>query len=84
MLPRLLPRMDADVAARIQQESERIGITIHTGIQVNAIATAAGGLTVRFTQDGAEKTVAAAMVANGAGRVPAVEHLNLGGGRGRT
>src|SRR5690606_3430003 len=34
MLPRLLGQMEADAVDRIAGESERIGITLHTGVTV--------------------------------------------------
>ena len=36
-LPQLLPAMDADAVARLQAESERIGIRIKTGVGVKRI-----------------------------------------------
>ena len=76
-LPRLLPRLEADVVEQIYKESERIGIDIHTGVEVSGIAPSGGELTVRFTQGGKEMSVTAAKVANGAGRVPDVDNLGL-------
>jgi glutathione reductase (NADPH) len=79
-LPRLLPRMDEDAVAQIQKESERIGIDVLTGVEVTAISESGNGLEVRFTHDGAEKTVVGDRVANGTGRVPALDGLDLDAG----
>ncbi len=79
-LPRLLPRLDPDAVARLHAESERIGIEIFTGVEVAAIAQADGGLEVRFTHDGAEKRVVADRVANGTGRIPDLDDLDLAAG----
>ena len=79
-LPRLLPRNDADAVARVQKESERIGITVLTGVEVTGIENAGRALTVRFTHDGAAKTVTADKVANGTGRIPDLDGLDLAAG----
>ncbi len=76
-LPRLLPRLDADAVARIHQESERIGIEIFTGVEVEEIAKSGNALEVRFTHDGSSLAVAADRVANGTGRVPDLDGLDL-------
>ena len=77
VLPRLLPRMDAGAVEQIHRESERIGITIQTGVRVNAVVRGSGDLTVKYSQGDAEKTVTATRVANGAGRVPDLDTLDL-------
>ena len=79
-LPRLLPRMEADAVARIHRESERIGIDILTGVEIEEIAESGGGLEVRFMHEGERKALTAARVANGAGRIPDVEDLDLHAG----
>jgi glutathione reductase (NADPH) len=76
-LPRLLPRMDEDAVAQIAKESERIGIDIFTGVEVASVTEAGNGLEVRFSHDGAEKTVVGDRVANGTGRIPALDGLGL-------
>jgi glutathione reductase (NADPH) len=48
MAPQLLPRLDADAVAAIRSESERLGITIKTGVQVEAIEKAGDKLQVHF------------------------------------
>jgi glutathione reductase (NADPH) len=79
-LPRLLPRTEADAVAQIHKESERIGIDILTGVKIQEIAPADGGLEVRFEHDGETKSLTAQTVANGTGRVPDLDGLDLAAG----
>ncbi len=76
-LPRLLPRMDEDAVEQVRKESMRIGIDVATRVEVTAIAPHGDGLEVRYTHEGAEKSVVADRVANGTGRVPALDGLDL-------
>jgi glutathione reductase (NADPH) len=80
VLPRLLPRMDEDAVARGHAESERIGIEIATGVTVEAVDKSGDGLVVRYTKDGATRGIPAATVANGAGRIPDLDGLDLEAG----
>ena len=79
-LPQLLPAMDADAVARLQTESERIGIRVKTGVSVKRIEPANGRLRVIFTHDGTEHAAEADRVVNGAGRVANVDTLDLAAG----
>ena len=79
-LPRLLPRMDADAVAQVHKESERIGIDILTDVTVQEVVSTDGGLAVRFTHEGEARTLTAQVVANGAGRIPDLEGLDLAAG----
>jgi glutathione reductase (NADPH) len=79
-LPRLLPRMDADAVAVIRKESERIGIVVRTGVEVVRIEQTGGRLRVIYTEDGAERAVAADRVVNGTGRIANVDGLDLAAG----
>jgi glutathione reductase (NADPH) len=76
-LPQLLPAMDADAVARIQTESERIGIRVRTGVGVKRIEPANNRLRVVFTHQGAEHAIEADRIVNGAGRVANVDTLDL-------
>src|SRR6476619_1468090 len=38
MLPRLLANMDADAVAQLRSETERIGVAIHAGVEIQRIA----------------------------------------------
>ena len=79
-LPQLLPAMDADAVARLQTESERIGIRVKTAVSVKRIERANGRLRVVFSHDGAEQALEADRVVNGAGRVANVDTLDLAAG----
>jgi glutathione reductase (NADPH) len=79
-LPRLLPRLDPDAVAKLHAESERIGIAVATGVEVEDVAQVDGALEVRFVHEGAQKTVLADRVANGTGRVPDFDGLDLTAG----
>ena len=79
-LPRLLPRMDEDAVARVHAESERIGIEIATSVTVEVVEKAGDGLLVRYAKDGEARELRAAVVANGAGRIPDLDGLDLAAG----
>ncbi|MBT6108861.1 MAG: NAD(P)/FAD-dependent oxidoreductase [Rhodospirillales bacterium] len=80
VMPRLLPRVEAGAVAAIQAESERLGINVKTDVQVKAVAKSGDKLAVTYDLDGAEQTVKADRVINGAGRVANVETLDLNAG----
>ncbi len=79
-LPQLLPAMDADAVARIQTESERIGIRVKTAVSVKRIEPANNRLRVVFTHHGTEHAAEADRVVNGAGRMANVDTLDLAAG----
>jgi glutathione reductase (NADPH) len=81
VLPQLLPGMDADGVARLQEESERIGIDVRTGVDVRRIEPAGRRLRVIFTHGGLERGIEADRVVNGAGRIANIETLDLAAGR---
>src|SRR5262252_1941687 len=68
MLPRLLTGMDADAVAQLHSETERIGVAIHTGIEVQRIERAGDRLRVIYREGGSEHAIEADRVVNGAGR----------------
>lgn len=80
-LPQLLPAMDADAVARLQAESERIGIRVKTAVRVKRIERVEHRLRVVFDHDGAEHAMEADRVVNGAGRVANVDTLDLAAGQ---
>ncbi len=80
VMPRLLPRVEADAVAAVQAESERIGITVKTSVDVKEIAKANGKLRVVFELDGQQHSVEADRVVNGAGRIANVDMLDLDAG----
>ncbi len=77
---RPLPALDADVVARLADETRRLGVDLYTGARTTRIERGADGLVVHFEHEGKQKSVAAALVANGAGRVPDVAGLDLAAG----
>ena len=79
-LPQLLPAMEADAVARLQTESERIGIRVRTSVSIKRIESANGRLRVVFTHGGAEHVAEAERVVNGAGRIANVDALDLAAG----
>jgi glutathione reductase (NADPH) len=79
-MPRLLPAVDQDAVAAIRTESERIGIAIKTDVRVTRIEQAGDRLRVVFDHDGAEHSLAADRIVNGAGRVANVAGLDLDAG----
>ena len=79
-LPQLLPAMDADAVARIQIESERIGIRVRTGVNVKRIEAANNRLRVIYNHEGKEHAAEADRIVNGAGRVANVDALDLAAG----
>ncbi|MGH6923105.1 MAG: dihydrolipoyl dehydrogenase family protein [Propylenella sp.] len=80
-LPHILGGMDADGVEQVRRESERIGITIHTDVKVERIEPTGDRFRLVFTKDGAESTIAADRVVNGAGRVADVDKLDLDAGK---
>jgi glutathione reductase (NADPH) len=77
VLPQLLPAMDADAVVHLQGETERIGISVSTAVNVKRIEPANGHLRVVFSRDGTEHAIEADRVVNGAGRVANVDTLDL-------
>jgi glutathione reductase (NADPH) len=80
-LPQLLPAMDADAVARLQAESERIGIRVKTAVSVKRIERINRRLRVVFDHDGTEHAMEADRIVNGAGRVANVDTLDLAAGQ---
>jgi len=74
---RLLPRIEADLVEQVTKESRRIGIDILTDAQVDRVEMTGGERTVHFRHGGRARRCSAAVVANGIGRVPDVERLDL-------
>lgn len=80
VMPRLLPRVEADAVAAVRTESERIGIAVKTGVNVKELTKANGKLRVVYEHDGGEHGIDADRVVNGVGRVANVDTLNLEAG----
>jgi glutathione reductase (NADPH) len=82
VLPRPLAGFDADAVEKIARESERIGITMMTGVKVKRVAAAGDRrFVVSYEHEGAERTIEADRVVNGAGRIPDVDTLDLAAGQ---
>jgi glutathione reductase (NADPH) len=80
VLPRLLTNMDADAVAQLHSETERIGVVIHTAVEIRRIERAGQRLRVVYQQGGSEHAVETDRVVNGAGRVPDLDGLDLAAG----
>jgi glutathione reductase (NADPH) len=57
VLPQLLPALDRDAVALLQEQSERIGLQIETGVRIERIDQAQGRLQVTFADDHVERKV---------------------------
>lgn len=79
-LPRLLPRMDIDAVEAIRKETERLGVTIKTGVSVKEITKSNGKLQVDYEHGGQAQSQTAARIVNGAGRIANVASLDLDAG----
>jgi glutathione reductase (NADPH) len=79
-LPRLLGDIDADAVDQLRTVTERLGVAIHTGVAVRRVERAGDRLRVVFEEEGAERTVEADRVVNGAGRVANIDGLDLAAG----
>jgi glutathione reductase (NADPH) len=79
-LPRILDHMDADAVAQLRQATERIGIAVHTGVEIRQIERAGDTLRVVYHEGGQERAVEAERVVNGAGRLANVGGLDLAAG----
>ncbi len=80
VLPRLLDNMDADAVAQLHVATERLGVAIHTGVEIQRVEQAGDRLRVVYQEGGSERTVEAERVVNGAGRVADVVGLDLAAG----
>jgi glutathione reductase (NADPH) len=76
-MPQLLPRLDQDAVTAIRGESERIGIDVKVGVEVEAIEKTGDKLQVHFTHEGKRQSVEANQVVNGTGRIANTADLNL-------
>jgi glutathione reductase (NADPH) len=70
--------LDADAVAL--RATERIGVAIHTGVEIQRIERAGDRLRVVYEAGGSELAVEAERVVNGAGRVADVDGLDLAAG----
>jgi glutathione reductase (NADPH) len=77
VLPRLLTNMDADAVAQLHSETERIGVAIHTGVEIQYVERVGDRLRIVYRESGSEHAIEADRVVNGAGRIADVDGLNL-------
>lgn len=73
----VLPQEDEEIVEKLTTESQRLGITILTKVQVRNIEKENAGFTLHFLHEKKEKTIKTDLVANGAGRTPNIHKLNL-------
>jgi glutathione reductase (NADPH) len=81
VLPRLLTNMDADAVAQLRGESERIGVAIHTGVEIQYVEHAGDRLRVVYSEGGSEHAIEADRVVNTAGRIADLDGLELSAGQ---
>jgi glutathione reductase (NADPH) len=81
VLPQLLGNMDADAVAQLHSATERLGVAIHTGVEIQRIERAGDRLRVIYVERGSERAIDTERVVNGAGRVPNVDTLDLPAGK---
>lgn len=77
MAPQALPRHDTDAVAAIRAESERLGITIKTGVGVEAVEKTDDRFQVHYLDGDERQFVTADRVVNGSGRIANVADLDL-------
>ncbi len=80
MMPQLLPRLDTGAVTQMQAESERIGISVHTSVDVKGVEKSGKKLTVNYVLNGEEHSIKADRVVNGTGRIANVTGLDLEAG----
>lgn len=76
-LPRVLTPFDQDLVGWLVEKSRNIGIDVWTGTAVEAVARGGNEFTVRTTADDQNKAIQADLVMHAAGRVPALDALDL-------
>lgn len=77
LMPRPLPFLDPDAVAVLTEATQKLSVRILTNVRVEQVERKTGRLLVRYTQGGKHGSISADCVANGAGRVPDLEHLDL-------
>ncbi|WP_332450805.1 dihydrolipoyl dehydrogenase family protein [Methanoculleus sp.] len=77
---RALSGFDPDIVDRLLLASREAGIDVQTNMPLVSVEKNAAGLRVRAGRKGKEKTFDADMVVHGAGRVSAIEGLDLAAG----
>jgi len=73
LMDRILPMVDAEISAMVQQRLQKAGITFHLGAKVKAVRDNA----VLFEAGGVESSATADIVLMAVGRLPDIKGLNL-------
>ncbi|MCK9299695.1 MAG: NAD(P)/FAD-dependent oxidoreductase [Methanoculleus sp.] len=81
---RVLKEFDPDIVDRLLLASGEVGIDVQVNMPLVSVEKNGTGLRVRAGRKGEEKTFGADMVVHGAGRVSAVEELDLAAGNVET
>ena len=77
---RPLTGFDPDLVAMLVERSRAVGINLHTHAKVEAVEQEDDGLRVRAAVNGETRHFAADLIVHGAGRVPAIDGLELEAG----
>lgn len=77
MESQVLREFDPDLVGWLVEKSRDIGIDIRTGTAVKAVETGGGSFIIRASANGQEQIVKADLVVHAAGRVPALDALDL-------
>lgn len=79
---RCLPLFERDLVQRLVDKSRRLGIEVHVRTEVTGVEKTATGSVVVHAQikDGESRRFETAVAIHAAGRVPAIEELDLGAG----
>lgn len=79
--PRLLPHFDPDLVSWLVPRFTELGVSVHTGATVTGVERCADALLVRaISRDGSELILPGDLVVHAAGRVPALNDLDLEAG----
>ncbi|MEK0081890.1 dihydrolipoyl dehydrogenase family protein [Benzoatithermus flavus] len=81
--PRPLTAFDPDLAGLLVERSRAIGIDLHTRATVEAVERDEAGLRVWASVGGTRRAFEAELVVHGAGRIPAIDELDLAAGEVR-
>lgn len=75
--PRLLAQFEPEPVGWLMAAFERIGVRVMTDATVNAVEREGGGFVVHAATNGEELEIEADLVVHAAGRVPAIDSLDL-------
>jgi glutathione reductase (NADPH) len=78
---RMLPHFDPDLVGWLMEKFQNIGVKVELQTVVEAIEKSTAGFVVHASSNGRQKTFEADLVIHAAGRVPALEALDLEAGK---